>query len=213
MNWTLAYALSLMHDILFYSLSTALIGDEDSCIPGSVEMKTNGELKKIAERTQNSFLMHHVLLNQMCTMCYFRNHLAVVEPAEMHYATKQKGKRALDILPQFYEGLCKSTSSTMSFSFSPRCLNHFICSTSNFSASLSLARQTKDKKWRAIGKKAAALLARTAMHGTWTFENKHLLLQAELYYLVSAPRATPLSCCDVPSHSVSSVRPSAGWLS
>lgn len=138
-----------------FNLSNALIGDENSCTPGSIEIKTNDELKAIAERTQNSFLMHHVLMNEMYIMCYFRNHRAVAELAVMHDATKQKGKRALDILPKFFEGL----------------------------SSLSLARQTKDNKWRAIGEKAVELVARVATHGTWTFTNKYLLLQAELYYL------------------------------
>merc|ERR1719223_1266627 len=93
-------------------------------------------------------------MTQIHTMCYFRNHIAVAELAKKHEATK-KGKRALDIFPKFYEGL----------------------------SALYQARKTKDVKWKAIGENVLNSISNVAQHGTWNFENKQMLLQAELYHL------------------------------
>lgn len=137
-----------------FNVCTAFIGNEDSCMPGSIEISTNDDLETIAENTQNSWLMHYVLINKIYTLFYFRQHLAVTKVAEKYEAT-QKGKRALDFIPKYYQGL----------------------------SALCLARKTKDSKWRDIGEEAVKSHALFAKHGTWNFEHKHLLLQAELCYL------------------------------
>ena len=86
-------------------------------MPGSIEISTNDDLETIAENTQNSWLMHYVLINKIYTLFYFRQHLAVTKVAEKYEAT-QKGKRALDFIPQYYQGLCKHTEKTFGFLFS-----------------------------------------------------------------------------------------------
>ena len=91
-----------------FSVCTAFIGNEDSCMSDSIEISTNDDLETIAENTQNSWLMHYVLINKIYTLFYFRQHLAVTKVAEKYEAT-QKGKRALDFIPQYYHGLCKHT--------------------------------------------------------------------------------------------------------
>lgn len=162
-----------------FSVCTAFIGNEDSCMPGSIEISTNDDLETIAENTQNSWLMHYVLINKIYTLFYFRQHLAVTKVAEKYEAT-QKGKRALDFIPQYYQGLCKHTEKTFGFLFSRDHLL-FVSYTSHFciktiSAALWLARKTKDSKWRDIGEEAVKSHALFAKHGTWNFEHKVIVL-------------------------------------
>jgi len=76
-------------------------------------------------------------------------------------------------------------------------LNYFVCSWTkiiifgtykpvsciNVAAALNLARDTKQRKWREIGEKAVQSITQWAQYSSWNFENKQLLLQAELHYL------------------------------
>ena len=43
--------------------------------------------------------------------------------------------------------------------------------------------QTSQSKWRVIGEEAVKVLSNYATLNEWTFQNKYLLLQAELHYL------------------------------
>mmetsp|Transcript_26788 Transcript_26788/g.64273 ORF Transcript_26788/g.64273 Transcript_26788/m.64273 type:complete len:1395 (+) Transcript_26788:24-4208(+) len=134
---------------------TALIGNEDSCsINAGIEMKTNKQLKQIAEQTQNSFLMHQVTVNQMYIHCYYREYLSCASLAE-NYHIIQTAKRTLDFMVIFFLGI----------------------------SALNLARASKEDKWRTIGEGAMESMERLVDCSTWNFENKHILLQAELYYL------------------------------
>jgi len=49
-------------------------------------------------------------------------------------------------------------------------------------AAICLARQTHDPKWRAMGEEAATWLSQLKSVSNWNFENKSILLQAELHY-------------------------------
>ena len=53
----------------------------------------------------------------------------------------------------------------------------------NNAAALNLARDTKEAKWRKIGEGAVKSMNQLVHYSSWNFENKHLLLQAELHYL------------------------------
>jgi len=50
-------------------------------------------------------------------------------------------------------------------------------------AAICLARQTHDPKWRIMGEEAATRLSQLESVSSWNFENKSILLQAELHYL------------------------------
>ena len=159
-----------------FSVCTAFIGNKDSCTPNSIQIFTNDDLETIAENTQNSWLMHYVLMNQIYTLYFSRQHLAVTKVAEK-YETTQKGKRALDFIIQYFQGLSKHAKSTLPFSSligwllvtsDPRVLLLLL----KLPAALCLARQTKDKKWREIGEEAVKSFTLLARHGTWNFEHK-----------------------------------------
>ena len=90
-----------------FNTATAFIGNEDSCgIDATIELKTNNELFQIAEHTQNSLLMFHVIINQMYVHCYFREYLPVADLAEK-YQMSTRAKRVLDFYFVFFEGICK----------------------------------------------------------------------------------------------------------
>ncbi|KAL7539524.1 hypothetical protein ACHAXR_009351 [Thalassiosira sp. AJA248-18] len=50
-------------------------------------------------------------------------------------------------------------------------------------AALNLARDTKQEKWRKMGEKALQFMSRLVEYSTWNFENKQILLQAEVHNL------------------------------
>mmetsp|Transcript_30022 Transcript_30022/g.49186 ORF Transcript_30022/g.49186 Transcript_30022/m.49186 type:complete len:227 (+) Transcript_30022:1316-1996(+) len=139
----------------YFNTATAFIGNEDSCgIDAAIELKTNNELFQIAEHTQNSLLMHNVIINQMYVHCYFREYLPVTDLAEK-YQMSTRAKRVLDFYFVFFEGI----------------------------SALCLARDTKQDKWRKIGEKNVRSMTQLLEYSTWNFENKLSLLQAELHYL------------------------------
>lgn len=49
-------------------------------------------------------------------------------------------------------------------------------------AALALARDTKQEKWVSIGEHSVEAVSKPASCSSWNFENKLLLLQAELHY-------------------------------
>ena len=96
----------------YFDAVTDLIGNGDSCsIDARIEMKTNKELYQIAEHTQSTYLMHHVIINQMYVYCYFREYLCVTDFAEkyrrVHTGMNTGTKRVLDFYSFFFEGICK----------------------------------------------------------------------------------------------------------
>ena len=91
----------------YFNTATAFIGNEDWCgIDATIELKTNNELFQIAEHTQNSLFMHHVIINQMYVHCYFREYLPIAVLAEK-YQMSTRAKRFLDPYCFFFEGICK----------------------------------------------------------------------------------------------------------
>lgn len=98
-----------MSTMAYYNSVTALTGKEDlSGIDAAVQLKTNEELLRIAEYTQNSYLTHHVVINQMYVYCYFRKYLPLATLAEEHL-TRTQEKRILDFYFVFFQGICKPT--------------------------------------------------------------------------------------------------------
>ena len=88
-----------------FSAYTAFVGNEASeKVNTGTEIKTNDELAQIAEQTQNSYLMHHVITNQMYVGCYFREYFTVTKLAEEYQSTH---KRLLDFYVFFYKGICE----------------------------------------------------------------------------------------------------------
>jgi len=154
--------LGVLHSVMsYFDAVTALIGNEDSCsIDAIIERKTNPELYQIAEQIQNSYLLHHVIINMMNVYCYRREYILIADLVEkyerMHAGTKNVGtKRILDFFFVFFEGI----------------------------SALCLARDTKQKKWRQVGEKSVKTMSQLVEYSVWNFENKLSLLQAELYYL------------------------------
>lgn len=139
----------------YFDAFAALIGSEDSCgIDARIKMKTNKELHRIAEQTQNSHLMHQVALNQMHVHFYFREFMPCANLAEKYQISKA-AKRTFDFYLAFYLGI----------------------------SALNFARDTKQEKWTMIGKDALKMMTGLVKYSTWNFENKQKLLQAELHYL------------------------------
>ena len=90
----------------FFSACTAFVGNEVSeYVNTGIEIKNNDELARIAEQTQSSYLMHHVMINQMYARCYFREYFTVTKLAEKY--KRKAEKRILDIYAFFYEGICE----------------------------------------------------------------------------------------------------------
>jgi len=172
----------LITTMAYFNTVTALIGNADSCgVDPSIGLKTHSEIFQIAEHTQNAFLMHHMIVNQMYVSCYFRQYLSVAVVAEK-YGMKTQAKRVLDFYFIFYQGIGKgfvlllgvSCCSPLRFSIAVWYLS---------SAAMCLARDTKQNKWKEIGEKSVTTMTQLLNHSTWNFENKLFLLQAELNYL------------------------------
>lgn len=155
-----------LHSVMSYFDSVGtLIGNGKSCsidgrIDGHKEGKTNKELYQIAEQIESTYLMHHVITNQMCVHCYFREYSLVADLFEknrkMRTGMNNTGaKRNLDFSHVFFEGI----------------------------SALCLARNTKQEKWRQIGENSIKTMTKLVEYSDWNFENKLKLLQAELHYL------------------------------
>ena len=87
----------------YFNTVTALMGKEESCgVDPSIGLKTPKEIFQVAEHTQNHFLMHHVIVNQMYVHCYFREYLHVANLAEK-YGMKTQARRILDFYIIFYQ--------------------------------------------------------------------------------------------------------------
>ena len=167
----------------YFHAYAALIGNEDACgINLGVEMKTTEEISKIAEQP-GSFIMLPVTINLMYVHCYYREYLQCADLAEKYHKT-QPAKRTFDFFLHFYMGICEYL-----LYFYCRCTSD-CChplplhnTTTNNAAALVLARDTQEDKWRKIGETSLTSMDRLAQCSTWNFENKRMLLQAELYSL------------------------------
>lgn len=120
-------------------------------------IKSFEELIQIGERTSSELLLWQVFMSQVTIHLWFREYIDVVELSEKHaakYPSSQQ-KRSLHFFRSFYEGI----------------------------AYLSLARDTKQVKWKIQGEKSVVWMRQMESMSKWNFENKSKLLQAELHYL------------------------------
>ena len=117
-------------------------------------IKTFDELTAIGRETNNDHLSSHVFMSQLWQSFYFRDYKAIMELCEKHPPPDQK--RVMTTFRFFFEGV----------------------------AALNMARQQRNQpKYRTIGEKCAGRLAKLKQISTYTFENKYMLVQAELHYL------------------------------
>ncbi|KAL7550568.1 hypothetical protein ACHAWF_013807 [Thalassiosira exigua] len=110
-------------------------GDRSSFnMDAGIEITTNDELYAIAQSTQNSYLLHHVVVNKMMIHFYFREYLCVLDLAEKYeiYTGRKAGtKRNLDIVVCFFEGI----------------------------AALCLARESDQDKWKIKGQESISRMS------------------------------------------------------
>mmetsp|Transcript_31775 Transcript_31775/g.57522 ORF Transcript_31775/g.57522 Transcript_31775/m.57522 type:complete len:221 (+) Transcript_31775:47-709(+) len=124
---------------------------------GDVDIKSYDELDELGERTNSASLVYECFMGRMSNHFWMREYIDVVKLSEK-YSEKlpsSQQKRSLQGLRVFFEGI----------------------------AYLSLARDTKQAKWRILGEKAVIMMAQSELMSKWNFENKYKLLQAELHYL------------------------------
>jgi len=146
---------ALRSSMAYLNAYAALIGNKDTfALDADIQVQTNDTLYQIAKETQNGLLLHQVILTQMFVHVYFREYLPCVILAEK-YDIKRKATRSFDIFMMFYTWI----------------------------AALALARDTKLEKWKMIGEKSVRIMSQFVEYSSWNFENKHMLLQAELHYL------------------------------
>ena len=118
------------------------------------DVKSFHELYQIGTESNNSQLLFIVTVSQMCLHFLFMDFTAIMKLCEKRPAPA--AKRTLTTMHCLYEGV----------------------------AALNLARQQPyEPKYRVIGEKAVKDMSKFEQINRWTFENKSLLLQAELHYL------------------------------
>ena len=120
----------------------------------ATDVKSFDELYQIGKESNNAMLVFNVIMSQMCVDFWFRDYTAIMKLCEKHPAPA--AKRILATQRCFYEGI----------------------------AALNLARQQPNEpKYRVSGEKAVKDMSKFEQMNKWTFENKSLLLQAELHCL------------------------------
>ena len=117
------------------------------------DVKSFDELHQIGKESNNTLLLFNVFVSQMWVHFWFKDYTAITKLCENHPAPAAKLWNAMNC---FYEGI----------------------------AVLNLARQQPNEpKYRVIGENAVKDMSKFERINRWTFENKSLLLQAELHYL------------------------------
>mmetsp|Transcript_3115 Transcript_3115/g.6865 ORF Transcript_3115/g.6865 Transcript_3115/m.6865 type:complete len:754 (+) Transcript_3115:1916-4177(+) len=139
-----------------FNATIALIGNGDLCSldDTKIEMKSNEDLYEIADQTQNTYLMHNLIMAEIYVHCYFRDHISSIKLVERCRVTSSS-KRLMDFYCVFFEGI----------------------------SALSLARDTRQEKWKIIGERTINTISKMAEYSNWNFENKLRLLQAEYHYV------------------------------
>jgi len=117
-----------------------------------IETKTFDELTEIGKATDSLYLVWQSFICKLAELFYMRDYLAVVKLCNLYPSPEQK--RLLHSYRTFYEGL----------------------------ACLSLARNTKQSKWKSIGEQAVADMKKFALLCPFNFNSRYCLLQAELAY-------------------------------
>ncbi len=141
------------HSILYIAMAVyrgpiALSGRLDSD-----GIKSYAELEQIGKETNNSLLLFHNSMSQICVSFWFRDYVNVVKLCQKFPTSGFK--RILHVVRSFYEGI----------------------------AALQLARKTNELKLRSVGVEALENLSKLALVNIWTWKNKADLLRAELHYV------------------------------
>ena len=134
-------------------LHTCAILRGDDAILNEFEVKSHNEIADIAHGTQSAFLLYHNVLSQMAFSFYSRDYVKTIELVEQ--IPQSNTKRVLDAVLCFYKGI----------------------------ASLCLARQTGEQKFRRVGEKSLEEMFKWESVSSWNFQHKRILLQSELQYL------------------------------
>jgi len=123
----------------------------------SAVIKSYDELDEIGEHTSSYTLVWQTFMCRVSYHFWMREYLDVAtlsqKYSEKHSSSDQK--RILGIFRVFLEGI----------------------------SYLSLARDTKQAKWRSMGEDAVVKMSQLESMSTWNYKNKATLLQAELLYL------------------------------
>ena len=118
------------------------------------DVKSFDELYQVGKEPNNTFLLFNVIVSQIYTQFWFKDYRAIMKLCEKHPALA--AKRILTTMRCLFEGI----------------------------AALNIARQQPNEpKYREIGEKAVKDMSKFDQINCWTYENKSLLLQAELHYL------------------------------
>jgi len=117
-----------------------------------VETKSYAELEHIGASTNSPYLTWHCFISQLLERFFVRDYLAVLALCRRHPSPDHK--RILHTWRTFYEGV----------------------------ACLSLARDTKQSKWRYIGEQAVEDMKEWALICPFNFNSRYRLLRAELLY-------------------------------
>ena len=128
-------------------------------IINEVEMKSMEELRALGEG--NAYLEWQVFVHRLTNHFHMREHEQVAELSQQYSAShpsplQTKPKRTLQIFRNFMEGI----------------------------SVMNLARRTSNNaKYRELGKQAVANMRQLETISEWNFQNKRMLLEAELHYL------------------------------
>ena len=110
------------------------------------------ELEALSLGESSNLLRFRVMMSKLSNYFFDRDWIAVMELSEKQRPSKFN--RIMTTGIAWYEGV----------------------------ASLNLARQTKESKWRDIGVASVKKLSGFAQTSKWNFQHRHQLVQAELFY-------------------------------
>jgi len=123
-----------------------------------ISVKSYDELIEIGMKTNAAFLLGQIFMHRLAVHFWMREYTKVAELSENHSEMNpsfSQQRRILNIYRTLFEGIVY----------------------------LTLARDTKQAKWKILGKKAVEWMSQLESMSAWNYENKSKLLQAEFHYL------------------------------
>jgi len=123
-----------------------------------ISVKSYDELIDIGTKTNSAFLLGQIFMHRLALHFWMREYTEVAELSEKHAEMNpsfSQQRRILNIYRTLFEGIVY----------------------------LTLARDTKQTKWKVLGKKAVNWMSQLESMSAWNYENKSILLQAEFHYL------------------------------
>jgi len=145
------------HTVLYSAMSILNVCSYLSGTNIEANVRSFDELDQIGESTRSAFLVFQNFNHRLALHFWMREYLdvAIISKffSENHPTSQQN--RILNVFRIFHEGI----------------------------AHLNLARDTKQAKWKVLGKQAVIWMSKLAQQSKWNFLNKSKLLQAELHYL------------------------------